>query len=282
MTNPHSGHPSGYSLNSSRNNHFSYVSIDPPRMRGSGSGIFTHPSRLPQLLSQDPDMTSDSAIDETEPYPVSNPYISPRGYEMANHPHFPTSNGASAYPAAGSAPARPTPLPSFSRAFELFTTPLLRDATPPDLEPFFIPSYLSDSDYARNLRDAHQAKVKAYRDSRTRDGQATAPLAVSSPANRGPHAKPPQQSESPSFDIIEKPTTHEDPSTVPPLPSRWSKTDKVASGIDVMHDGLEVLYNSQKQSNEYDAASIRSNHPIPPECGIYYFEVMIVHGKHDE
>ncbi|SPN97391.1 related to human RANBPM NP_005484.1 [Cephalotrichum gorgonifer] len=284
MSNSHSGNPSGYSSNSSRN-HFSYVSIGSPRVPGSGPGFYHHPSRisaLAQFLHQDPDMTSDSAIDETEPYSGSNHYSSVRSREMANDQYFQPPNAASTHPAAGSA-SRPTHLPSFSRAFELFTTPPFLDDTQRDLDDFFIPSYLSDTAYALKLREAHQAKLKARRANRSRDGPATAPLTSPSPANNGLPTKPPQQSESASFDIIEKPATQDDdPSVVPPLPSKWSKTDRWPSGIDVMNEGLEVRYTSHKSGSEYEAASIRADHPIPPECGIYYFEVAITYGKRDD
>lgn len=283
MTNPHSGNPPGYSSNSPRH-HFSYVSIGSPRVRASGRSFYNHPARtsaLPHLLQQDPDMTSDSAIDETEPYPASNPYAAPRSRGMANDQYASASNGASGRTPAASA-LRPPRLASFSRAFELFTVPSLLDAANPGHDGFFIPSYLSDTAYANKLRDAHQARLKSRRPSRPRDGQPAAGLSTESPTNGSIHVKSPAQAEPDPFEITESTETRDDPDVVPPLPSQWSKTDKWPSGIDVMNEGLEVRYASHKHGTEYEAASIRADHPIPPECGIYYFEVVITYGKQDE
>lgn len=250
-------------------------------MRGSGPSFYHHPSRtsvFSQLLQNDPDMTSDSAIDETEPFPGSNPYSSARGHGMANDQYLSSSNSLSSYPAAGSA----TRLASFSRAFELFTAPSLLDATPPGHDGFFIPSYLSDTAYATKLRAAHQAKLKARRAQRPQDTQPAVALPSEPATNGSTRPKPPSKAGADPFDIIERTATHEEPHAVPPLPSQWSKTDKWPSGIDVMNEGLEVRYTSHKHGSEYEAASIRADHPIPPECGIYYFEVIISYGKRDE
>ncbi|MBE3043963.1 hypothetical protein IMZ48_15605, partial [Candidatus Bathyarchaeota archaeon] len=181
-------------------------------------------------------------------------------------------------------PHRQARLASFSRAFELFTAPSLLDGAAPGHDGFFIPTYLEDTAYANKLRDAHQARLKARRASRPRDGQpATAALSPESPANGTIHVKPPPPvAESDPFKVVERTTTHDDPAAVPPLPTQWSKTDKWPSGIDVMNEGLEVRYISHKHVSDYEAASIRADHPIPPECGIYYFEVAITYGKRDE
>lgn len=283
MTNPHSGNPPGYSTNSSRH-HFSYVSIGSPRIRGSGRSFYNHPGRtsvFPQLLQQDPDMTSDSAIDETEPYPGSYPYSSARSRDMANDQYLSSSNGASGRPSAGSAHS-PARLASFSRAFELFTASSSHDATQPAQDGFFIPSYLSDTAYAVKLRDAHHARLKLRRPTRPRDGQPTVASPSEPPTNGTVRSKPLPQAESDPFDIIERTATRDGPGTVPPLPSQWSRTDKYTPGIDVMSEGLEVRFTSHKHGPEYEAASVRADHPIPPECGIYYFEVNITYGKRDE
>lgn len=255
-------------------------------MPGSGPGFYHHPSRtsvISHLLQQrDPGMTSGSAIDDADFYSAHDPYSSARGRDMANDQYYTSSNGPSSRPAAGSAP-RPTQLPSFSRAFELFTAPSPFDAAQPGSDAFFIPSYLSDSAYANKLRDAHQAGLKTRRAARPReDGQPVTSELSESPTNGSIPPKSPPQAESDPFDIIERTAVQDDPSTVAPLPSQWSKTDKWPSGIDIMNEGLEVRYTSHKHGGEYEAASIRTDHPIPPECGIYYFEVSITYGRRDE
>jgi len=278
MTNPHptdSDLTADYSWNSPR---FTYTSIASPPL--PGTTFLNHPARthaFSQLLQHDLDMTSDS----TAGAPASAAHASYnalRNHAMDSHRYTSTStsNGVSSRPAAG-ATRRQSQLGLLSRAFEMFTSPtyLQQDG-------FFIPSYLKDTAYANRLQDAHQAKLRALRDARTQEPQAGgAALATSTTTNGSIHSKPPPQAESASFDVIERPETQDDPSSVPPLPTRWSKTDKY-QGIDIMGEGVEVRYTSHKQGHEYETAAVRANNPIPPECGIYYYEVTITYGKRDE
>jgi len=65
-----------------------------------------------------------------------------------------------------------------------------------------------------------------------------------------------------------------------PLPSRWSHTDK-CGGLEILgSDGLEIKFAGTPKPQD-DAAAIKSDHPMPRECGIYYFEVTIL-GKGKE
>ncbi|KAJ3351665.1 Ran-binding protein 9 [Allomyces javanicus] len=58
------------------------------------------------------------------------------------------------------------------------------------------------------------------------------------------------------------------------LPSAWNPKDKC--GLVELHEGAQrANYNGTGRSDQ-DAASVRANHPIPPECGIFYYEVEIV------
>ncbi|CAK8675314.1 ran-binding protein 10-like [Clavelina lepadiformis] len=59
-----------------------------------------------------------------------------------------------------------------------------------------------------------------------------------------------------------------------PLPREWSPRDK-HSYIVLSQDNLNARYQGQGK-NHKDAASVRATHPIPPSCGIFYFEVMVV------
>ena len=62
--------------------------------------------------------------------------------------------------------------------------------------------------------------------------------------------------------------------SIAPLPSQWSAKDKY-SLLDICHGNLLIRYIGQGK-NDSDAASIRANHPIPPACGVFYYEVKIV------
>ncbi|XP_023033742.1 ran-binding proteins 9/10 homolog isoform X2 [Drosophila willistoni] len=59
-----------------------------------------------------------------------------------------------------------------------------------------------------------------------------------------------------------------------PLPRCWSPHDKCLS-IGLSQNNLRVTYKGVgKQHSE--AASVRTAYPIPPSCGLYYFEVRII------
>jgi len=59
------------------------------------------------------------------------------------------------------------------------------------------------------------------------------------------------------------------------LPTRWNTSDSNHHLQVIGDEGLRVLYIGAGQ-NDRDAASIRTNHSIPLEVGLYYFEVNIV------
>ncbi|XP_067931611.1 ran-binding protein 9-like [Watersipora subatra] len=58
------------------------------------------------------------------------------------------------------------------------------------------------------------------------------------------------------------------------LPSCWNQKDK-HEFISLSNNYLTVNYKGQGKTPK-DAASVRTNHPIPSACGIYYFEVKII------
>uniref|UniRef100_A0A8D8VVP6 Ran-binding protein 10 n=1 Tax=Cacopsylla melanoneura TaxID=428564 RepID=A0A8D8VVP6_9HEMI len=59
-----------------------------------------------------------------------------------------------------------------------------------------------------------------------------------------------------------------------PLPRSWSPKDKF-NYIGLSQNNLRVHYKGHGKTHK-DAASVRATHPIPPACGLYYFEVKIV------
>ncbi|KAF9535767.1 hypothetical protein CPB83DRAFT_842299 [Crepidotus variabilis] len=71
------------------------------------------------------------------------------------------------------------------------------------------------------------------------------------------------------------------PSIMPPLktsfklPTRWSDQDRHPS-LNVSPEGRELMHQGQTASGDKDAASARTTHPIPPACGIFYYEVDIL------
>jgi len=56
------------------------------------------------------------------------------------------------------------------------------------------------------------------------------------------------------------------------VPSHWN--DKDSSPLLEIHGGLHVKYRGEGNT-EKDAAAVRSNHPIPPGVGLFYYEIKI-------
>ncbi|GAA99813.1 uncharacterized protein L969DRAFT_100801 [Mixia osmundae IAM 14324] len=59
------------------------------------------------------------------------------------------------------------------------------------------------------------------------------------------------------------------------LPTCWDTEDK--SGlISVSRDCLTVSFEGSGKNGDRDAAAIRANRPIPPQCGVFFWEAQIV------
>ncbi|PKC12257.1 SPRY-domain-containing protein [Rhizophagus irregularis] len=58
------------------------------------------------------------------------------------------------------------------------------------------------------------------------------------------------------------------------LPTAWNVDDK-CTHLSVDPDKLRVNYIGSGK-NDIDAAAIRANHPMPPQCGLFYFEVDVI------
>lgn len=64
--------------------------------------------------------------------------------------------------------------------------------------------------------------------------------------------------------------------TVLMLPTRWSEQDRHPS-LSVSLDGRELTFTGPSCMGDRDSSAARANHPVPPACGIYYYEVEILH-----
>ncbi|KAJ3300480.1 hypothetical protein HK104_000065 [Borealophlyctis nickersoniae] len=58
------------------------------------------------------------------------------------------------------------------------------------------------------------------------------------------------------------------------LPTSWSSKDK-CQHLELSASGLRVSYTGSGKSDS-DAAAVRANCPIPPQCGLYYFEITVL------
>ncbi|KAI0770953.1 SPRY-domain-containing protein [Trametes elegans] len=64
--------------------------------------------------------------------------------------------------------------------------------------------------------------------------------------------------------------------TVLMLPTRWSEQDRTPS-LSVSLDGRDLTFTGPSCMGDRESSAARANHPIPPACGIYYYEVEILH-----
>jgi hypothetical protein len=145
---------------------------------------------------------------------------------------------------------------------------------------FFVPSYLRGSKYVQRLEESYKAKEQAHIDgpstqsqsgSLSTSGSSTYLQTRLAPSHRGM-----------TYDLIEKAPPFED-ENLAPLPSKWNNQDKFG-GLEVMSDGQEVKLTGPKpdRDRDHEACAIRADHPMPPQCGIYYFEVTIISRKREE
>ncbi|KAL9046245.1 MAG: hypothetical protein Q9214_000872 [Letrouitia sp. 1 TL-2023] len=137
---------------------------------------------------------------------------------------------------------------------------------------FFVPTYLRGSKFIEKLEAANEARLAAQRQVPAAHPPGNGSLSSRSssvslhkmvPSHRGV-----------SYEIIE----HQ-PSEVyaghPPLPSRWAETDKHGV-IKISANGLEVRSEAGVKLQDHEAAAARTDYPMPPSCGIYYYEVTIL------
>ena len=137
---------------------------------------------------------------------------------------------------------------------------------------FFTPTYLRGSKYVERLETAYRARLAAQREAHLSHSVTHGSLSTSSssvslykmaPSHRGM-----------TYEIIEhQPQVDDDGLT--PLPGRWAEANKNV-GLELSPDGLEVKFVGTTKLSEHEGAAARSDYPMPPQCGIYYFEVTIV------
>ena len=140
--------------------------------------------------------------------------------------------------------------------------------------PFFTPSYLQHSRHVQRLRGAWEEHVAELQENAHLHAPRQPSLSTSSSSANLSKMHPQHIHRGPVQDVIERipPPMDEDKSH--PLPSRWSEDDRM-SGLEVLADGSEVRFNGVTKTLD-EAASVRTDHPMPREVGIYYYEVTVL------
>ncbi|KAI9719237.1 MAG: hypothetical protein M1812_003567 [Candelaria pacifica] len=163
-------------------------------------------------------------------------------------------------------------LPSYSSQFGSLNDYVQQGDALPGYNHFFTPSYLRSSRYVEDLAEAYKVRVAAFKDGMSAQISNGGTLSTSS-SSANLHKMAPSH-RGMTYDIVENhpPLDDDEPR---PLPSRWNDADKF-TGLEVQGDGLEVRFAGPSKSHEHEAAALRANYPMPPECGIYYYEVTVV------
>ena len=141
--------------------------------------------------------------------------------------------------------------------------------------PFFTPSYLRQSRHAQRLHRAWDEHLAELQENAHLNPPPRQPSLSRSSSNVNLNKLHSQHvHRGPVQDVIERipPPSEEDRSH--PLPSRWNEDDRM-SGLEVLADGSEVRFNGVTKTSD-EAASVRSDHPMPKEVGLYYFEVTVL------
>lgn len=137
---------------------------------------------------------------------------------------------------------------------------------------FFTPTYLRGSKYMERLEAAYKTKQAAQREAQSSHSAAAGSLSTSSssvslykmaPSHRGM-----------TYEIIEH-QPHVDDERVTPLPTKWAEANK-NGGLEISADGLDVRFVGATKLSDHEGAAARADYPMPPQCGIYYFEVTII------
>lgn len=141
--------------------------------------------------------------------------------------------------------------------------------------PAIVPSYLAESAYAERFASKifHPSTI--------------GPLGLSSVK------KAPPSHHGMKYEVVENPPAGDEPSNI--LPSRWNENDRSQS-VELLNNGSEVrfigafaaqsIYRRMiltdqigpAKVSESEAAAVRADKPMPPQCGLFYYEVTIVSG----
>jgi hypothetical protein len=150
----------------------------------------------------------------------------------------------------------------------------LKDYGPPHdgaAPAFFVPSYLEGSRHAEKLEEVHKARTAAQREYRSTNSSAAASLSTSA-SSVNLHKMPPSH-RGLTHEIIERaPIVVEEPIAL--WPTKWNETDKILQ-MELEDNGRLAKFTGTQKLND-EAASVRTDYPMPRQCGIYYYEVTVV------
>ena len=147
-------------------------------------------------------------------------------------------------------------------------------------ESFFIPTYLKGTTYAERFEKAQKERIEAYKLNQSRDDTGS-DLLPNSSSTVNLAAKAAQVHHGVAVEVVEKPPiSSKRAAGPPPLPGRWSSKDKYKD-IEVLADGMEVRFKGlsktlNEREKDHEAYSVLADHPMPPQAGMFYFEIEVL------
>ncbi|KAL7276432.1 hypothetical protein RUND412_000571 [Rhizina undulata] len=123
------------------------------------------------------------------------------------------------------------------------------------VHPTTVPSYLAESSYVEQLA----ARSAVFNPLPT---ALPSMMPAKLPAHRGL-----------AFDVPENHPAEDD--LLNSLPTRWNEVDK-CSVIELLSNGMEVKFVGPQKGSDNDAAAVRADKPMPPQCGLFYYEITVV------
>ncbi|KAI4717084.1 SPRY-domain-containing protein [Aureobasidium sp. EXF-10727] len=146
----------------------------------------------------------------------------------------------------------------------------MSDQNPPSSPPLFIrPSYLRNSRHVERLETQHNEDLAVFDELRRHPHTISSSQDLS--ANIGSATIHRSRKDIIQDYIARNPLRSGGPRR---LPTSWSDIDKWP-GLELSAGGTEVKFTGSTKTSD-EAASIRSDHPMPKEVGIYYFEVTVL------
>ncbi|KAF7306438.1 Ran-binding protein [Mycena indigotica] len=135
------------------------------------------------------------------------------------------------------------------------TTPALQ------LPTFARPTYLEESALRHLLQTEAPPSISPHRKSAQSNQRS-----LSSSSDSDEEGSPPPRRRNP--------TSYASPDVLR-LPTRWSETYR-NDLLSISADGRDITFQGASCNGDKEAAAARTTRPIPPACGIYYYEVDII------
>ncbi|KAJ6627007.1 hypothetical protein B0H10DRAFT_1997686 [Mycena sp. CBHHK59/15] len=132
--------------------------------------------------------------------------------------------------------------------------------SPPRATSFARPAYLEHSALRHMLQTESSPSLPPSRKA------GSSRRSLSPPSDSDDEGSPPPSRVTPAL---------ESPPRVLNLPTRWSERYRHEL-LSISPDGRDITYQGASCNGDRDAAAARTTHPIPPACGIYYYEVDIL------